>query len=199
MQISQVGINLIKSFEGLVLHSYKAVDSEKYFTIGYGHYGADVKDGQTITAKQAEDLLVKDLQKFETGINEMVTVKLNQFQFDSLCSFTYNCGVGALRTSNLLKYINAENFQKAADEFPKWNKSSGTILKGLVIRREAERALFLKDVAPTLTKYKVRSGDNLTKIAKKYGTTIRHIQELNPSIKNPNVILIGQLIKVPSN
>jgi LysM repeat protein len=74
------------------------------------------------------------------------------------------------------------------------------VLKGLVIRRKAEQTLFLKQVEHKeipLEKYKVRSGDNLTKISKKYRTTIKHIQELNPSIKDKNVILIGQIIKVP--
>ncbi|HWI48415.1 MAG TPA: glycoside hydrolase family protein [Rummeliibacillus sp.] len=197
MNISQVGINLIKSFEGLVLHAYKAVDTEKYYTIGYGHYGSDVRSDQTITAKQAEDLLKKDIQKYVDGVNDLVKVKITQNMMDALTSFCYNCGVGALRTSNLLKYLNVGDYKKASDEFIKWNKSGGKVLKGLVIRREAERTLFLKDSSPEIVKYKVRSGDNLTKIAKRQHTTVSHLLELNPSIKNPNIIIIGQLIKVP--
>jgi LysM repeat protein len=44
--------------------------------------------------------------------------------------------------------------------------------------------------------YKVVRGDNLTKIARAYGTTVKAILALNPDIKNPNLILVGQLIRV---
>ena len=43
MKTSQNGINLIKQFEGVRLEAYKAVPTEEHYTIGYGHYGPDVK------------------------------------------------------------------------------------------------------------------------------------------------------------
>jgi lysozyme len=141
MIISQVGINLIKSFEGCVLHAYKATQDEKYYTIGYGHYGEDVRASMTITNKQAEELLKKDIQRFVDGVNDLLKVKVNQYQFDSLVSFAYNCGVGALRTSDLLTYTNQKQFEKAANEFGRWIHSNGKVLKGLVTRREAEKAI----------------------------------------------------------
>jgi lysozyme len=199
MNISQVGINLIKSFEGLELTSYKVDGAkEEYFTIGHGHYGADVKEDQKITPKQAEELLVKDLQKFVDGVNKLLKVPVNQNQFDALISFSFNLGLG--NTEDLTKLINKNNFAGASKLFPLYCHAGGQVLKGLVIRRKAEQTLFLKQVEHKeipLEKYKVRSGDNLTKISKKYRTTIKHIQELNPSIKDKNVILIEQIIKVP--
>ncbi len=61
MKSSELLIKKIKEFEGLSLKAYKPVPTEKFYTIGYGHYGADVKKNQVITEKQAEELLRKDL------------------------------------------------------------------------------------------------------------------------------------------
>ena len=144
MNISQVGIDLIKKFEGLRLTAYKPVPTEIHFTIGYGHYGPDVKQGQTITKQQAESMLVNDLKRYVDGVNKYVKVKLNQNQFDALVSFTYNCGVGALQTSRLLQLVNQSDFIGAANEFARWNKAGGNVLAGLTRRREEEKQLFLK-------------------------------------------------------
>ena len=71
---------------------------------------------------------------------------LNQNQFDALVSWTFNLGPGNLRSSTLLKRLNAGDYRGAADEFLKWNKADGKVLPGLTKRREAERALFLEPV-----------------------------------------------------
>jgi lysozyme len=73
-----------------------------------------------------------------------VTVPLSQNQFDALVSLAYNIGTNAFKTSTLVKYLNALDFKAAADEFLKWNRGGGKVMKGLVRRRETERALFLK-------------------------------------------------------
>lgn len=143
-QISQVGINLIKAFEGCRLNSYKC--QAGILTIGYGHTGLDVKTGQTITLKQAEELLVKDLQKFVKGVNEAVKTEITQNQFDALVSFAYNCGLGALRESTLLKLVNKKQFEAASLEFAKWNKGGGKVLAGLTRRRKTEHDLFIKEM-----------------------------------------------------
>jgi GH24 family phage-related lysozyme (muramidase) len=146
MNISQNGINLIKKFESVRLKSYNATGEERYLTIGYGHYGPDVKPGQTITQAEAEALLKKDLKKFVEGVNALIHVPLNQNQADALYSFAYNCGVQALAKSTLLSELNSKDYKSAANEFLKWTRGSGKILPGLVTRRETERALFLKPV-----------------------------------------------------
>lgn len=112
------------------------------WTIGYGHT-ATAKQGMTITQAKAVELLKNDLARFEAGVNTYVKVPINQNQFDALVSFSYNVGSGALKTSTLLKKLNAKDYQGAADEFLRWNKASGKVLAGLTKRRETERALFL--------------------------------------------------------
>lgn len=205
MITSQVGINLIKSFEGCELSAYKPLPSELYWTIGYGHYGSDVRQGQTISQAHAETLLKQDLGKFEKGVSNLVAVPINQNQFDALVSFAYNCGLEALRTSTLLQKFNAGDVQGAADEFLKWDHAGGKELPGLLLRRKAEWKLFLTPASsyyggskpPDTMKYVVTAGDSLTKLALKFKTTVENLMEMNPSIKNPNKIFVGQVLQVP--
>jgi GH24 family phage-related lysozyme (muramidase) len=199
MQLSQVGVNLIKSFEGCVLHAYKALPTEKYFTIGYGHYGSDVREGSTITSTQAEELLKQDLKKYEFAVISNVKVSLNQYQYDALVSLCYNIGTEGFRTSTLLEKLNQHDYTGAAAEFDRWVHSGGKVIQGLVNRRKAEKTLFLKpvEVAPVIIKYTVKAGDNLTAIASKYHTTVDRIAKLN-QIVNPNKIYAGQVLKVPN-
>ena len=148
MKLDKKGLDLIKSFEGCRLKAYKCVPTEKYYTIGFGHYGKDVSRDMVITSKQAEELLKKDVAKFEKYVNSYVKVDITQSMFNALTSFCYNCGGGALSSSNLLKYVNKKEYEKASKEFPKWNKSGGKVLNGLVKRREKERKEFLRQGIP---------------------------------------------------
>ena len=138
MKSSDLLIRKIKEFEGLSLKAYKPVPTEKFYTIGYGHYGADVKANQVITEKEAESLLRKDLEKFEAYVNKLDVCK-KQFQFDALVDFSFNLGTAALGRSTLLKYIRANKAEQyIREEFAKWVNSKGMRLKGLVIRRQWE-------------------------------------------------------------
>lgn len=139
------GVELIKEFEGCRLTAYKCPAG--VWTIGYGHTGTvdgkAIASGMTITAAKATELLKKDLAKFEAAVNSYVTAPITQNMFDALVSFAYNCGLGALKGSTLLKKLNAKDYDGAAEQFPLWNKAGGKVLKGLVRRRERERQLFL--------------------------------------------------------
>lgn len=141
-KISEKGIKLIKSFEGCKLTAYKPVPTEQYWTIGWGHYGPDVKQGQKITQAQADAMFVADLAKYEAYVNNKayvpLTDKLTQNQFDALVSFTYNCGAGNLMT--LCKA--GRTLTDIAASITKYNKAGSNILSGLVRRRQAELDLF---------------------------------------------------------
>ena len=141
MKTSDVGIELIKKYEGCVLKAYKCPSG--VWTIGYGHTNG-VKSGMQITKTQALDYLKQDLSTFENVVTNYVKVPLNQNQFDALVSFSFNCGTGALKTSTLLQKLNSSDYNGAANEFLKWNKSNGKVLNGLVRRRQEEKELFLK-------------------------------------------------------
>ena len=147
MKTSQNGINLIKQFEGCRLSAYKPVSTEEYYTIGYGHYGADVKAGMKITQAQADAFLVADLAKFERAVNK-VGLSINQNQYDALVSFAYNCGAG-----NLRKLVTGRTILQIADALLAYNKGGGKVLTGLTRRRQAERALFLSGTKTNVCPY----------------------------------------------
>ena len=103
MKCSQEGLALIKKFEGCKLKSYKC--SAGVWTIGYGHT-AGVKEGDVISQPEADKLLEEDIAKFEDYVNDNVIVELNEGQFDALVAWTFNLGVGNLRSSTMLKKLN---------------------------------------------------------------------------------------------
>ncbi len=141
--IGVAGLALIKQFEGCRLKAYKPFSYEKYWTIGWGHYGADVAQRQTITQVQADAMLVADLKKYEKYVLDKaycpITDRLTQNQFDALVSFTYNCGGGCLKT-----LCKSRTAAQIAAKLPLYNKSGGRAIKGLTRRRMAEQALFNK-------------------------------------------------------
>lgn len=147
MKTSSKGIELIKSFETLRLKAYKAVSTEKYYTIGYGHYGPEVTPDMEITEAEAEQLLKEDLAEVERAVsNATAGWNLNQNRFDALASFTFNVGIRAFRNSTLLKLIKRttpENVIRA--EFMKWKYSGGRVLPGLERRRRAEADLYFSE------------------------------------------------------
>lgn len=140
-EVSSKGLDLIKKYEGLRLNAYRCPAG--VWTIGYGHT-ATAEPGMRITQQEAERLLKEyDVGKYESAVNEYVTVSLSQNQFDALVSFAFNVGVYAFRTSTLLKRVNREDWRGAADEFERWVYGGGRRLAGLVRRRREERQLFL--------------------------------------------------------
>ena len=139
-KISQNGIDLIISFEGLSLKAYKPVSTEKYYTIGYGHYGSDVKKDMVIDKKKAIELLKNDCRKFENNVNKYQPhYNFNQNQYDAMVSFAYNIGSIDGLTKNGTRSI--EEIEKA---IPLYNKAGGKVLKGLTVRRNKELDLFKK-------------------------------------------------------
>lgn len=150
MNINQAGLDLIKSFEGCKLQSYQ--DVVGIWTIGYGAIGPEVVKGLKWTQQQADDRLKKDVAKFEASVQSALTKPVNPNQFSALVCFAYNVGAGSLKTSTLLKKLNANDPKGAAEEFIRWNKAGGKEVAGLTRRRLAERDLFLKSVEVQSTK-----------------------------------------------
>lgn len=139
MKTSENGLKFIRDHEGCKLTAYK--DGGGVWTIGVGHTKG-VKAGQTITQAQADTFLASDLAPVESCINQVVTVTLNQNQFDALASFTFNVGESAFKGSTLLKKLNAGDFRGAADQFTRWAYDNNVFVQGLYNRRVDEKALF---------------------------------------------------------
>lgn len=142
--ITDEGLNLIKRFEGFSSSIY--ICPAGYPTIGYGHIVLDEEKDQFaagIDQEQGEELLRKDAQVAERAVLRLITVPLTEGQFDALVSFTFNLGSGALQRSTLRRKLNRQEYVSAAKEFRRWVWAGGRKLKGLIKRREAEKALFI--------------------------------------------------------
>ena len=138
---SQMGIDLIKCWEGLRTNAYLC--PAKVWTIGYGHTRT-AKPGMMISHNKAEELLLEDVRKYEAAVNSFCSVPITQNQFDALVSFTFNVGIAAFSQSTLLKLLNQGKYKSAALQFDRWVYAGSKKLPGLVLRREAEKQLFLK-------------------------------------------------------
>lgn len=161
--LSENGLNLIKSFEGCKLTAYKCLSTEKYYTIGYGHYGSDVTLGMKITKEQAEELLLQDCKKAIKNVNSFMSrYNFNQNQFDALVSFAFNVG-----SVNQLTASGTRTLEQISSKITAYNKSGGRVITGLVKRRAKEKELF---DTPTSTTVK-KSNEEIAKevVAGKWG------------------------------
>lgn len=144
--IGKSGIDLIKHFESFYAKPYLCPANVP--TIGYGatYYedGTKVKlTDSPITEQRASQLLLNVLKQYEKSVDTFTRDDINQNQFDALVSFSYNVGINALKTSTLLKLVNTNpNEPLIREQFMRWNKGGGRVLKGLTRRREAEANLY---------------------------------------------------------
>lgn len=144
METSKDCVQLLKHYEGCRLQAYKC--SAGIWTIGYGNTffanGRPVKQGDSISQQEAEELLPLILKKFAQAVFRN-TAKMEQHEFDALVCFTYNVGISAFEGSTMLKKIRKVlPAGEIAAEFHKWNKAKGKVLNGLVKRRAAEAWLY---------------------------------------------------------
>jgi len=154
MILNEQGLSIIKDFEGLVDGDPDTPGLDPYLdpvgipTIGWGSiWGSDGRrvtmDHPPISKNEAERLLAREVRHTERYVARLLKVPVTSNQFSALVSLTYNIGSGNLQASTLLRLLNRNQVNKAADEFPKWRRAGGRILLGLVRRRAVERQLFL--------------------------------------------------------
>ena len=142
MEASVILIEKLKAFEGLRLEAYR--DEAGVLTIGYGHTGPDISEGDRITEYWARELLRDDLGAVEAGVRRLHVAR-TQGQFDALVSFAFNLGIDRLAGSTLLKVIRAGGSRsEIRREFRRWVFAGGKPLKGLERRREWEARRFFQ-------------------------------------------------------
>lgn len=144
MHVSDEGFELIKHFEGCELKAYKCAAG--VWTIGYGHT-KDVQENDVWSKEKSDFMLFRELEEeYEQHINSLVQVPINQCQFDALCSWVYNLGPANLKSSTLLKKLNAGEYEDIPHQIKRWNKATvdgkRKVLAGLTRRREAEALMF---------------------------------------------------------
>ncbi|MGA0606869.1 lysozyme [Phenylobacterium sp. VNQ135] len=143
-RVSRNAIELIQRFEGYRRKAARLADGR--WTIGYGHT-LTAREGAEVSEEDAEALLIYDLIAVAHAVNENVFTPLTQNQFDALCSFAFNLGTDAFRTSQVLARLNAGETLQAACAMELWRKvefeGRRIVLDALVRRRAAEKTLFL--------------------------------------------------------
>jgi lysozyme len=148
MITSAAGIALIKRFEGLRTAAYR--DAAGVLTIGYGHTSKAgpplVHEGMTVTPREADMILSRDVHKFEQRVSKAVKVPLTQAQFDSLVSFIFN--TGRLEDTTLLRVLNRGDYAAVPAQMMRWTRAGGKTLQGLVNRRAAEASKWSSMPAP---------------------------------------------------
>jgi lysozyme len=156
VKVSQKCIEQIKKDEGVRNRPYQC--PALLYTVGVGHVidpshakvpfanrkQLPIPDGwdRVLSAEEIDEILRKDLNRFEAGVLRLIKVKLTQGQFDALVSFSFNVGLGNLQNSTLRMKLNRGDYEGAAEQFLVWTKAGGKVLKGLVIRRTHEKEMF---------------------------------------------------------
>ena len=148
MKTSEVGLNLIKHYEGYKTKPYRCPAG--LWTVGYGHV---INDGRVLPTNcnrvflksEIDALLTTDLKRFERGVTMYCPVQLTQNQFDALVSFSFNLGLGTLQRSTVRQKIKRGDIAGAAKVLLKYNKASGKVLRGLDLRRKDEYALLMSN------------------------------------------------------
>jgi lysozyme len=135
------GLQLTENSESCSLTAYWDVTGGVW-TIGWGHTGPDVYQGQVIDQPTADALLMSDIAGAVATVNRLVSVQLTQGQFDALVDFVYNVGSGNFESSTLLADVNAGNFGDVGYQLSRWNHSGGQVLAGLTNRRANEATEF---------------------------------------------------------
>lgn len=144
----EIALRIAKHFEGCAtkrpdgtVKAYWDADG-KVWTIGWGATGSGIASNTVWTQKQCDDWIAsrmaKDLAKIQAAIPGLLPHELG-----ACTCLAYNIGMGAFLASTLVTRLKAGNKISAADQFLRWDKSGGKVLKGLTSRRKCERDIFL--------------------------------------------------------
>jgi len=151
VKLSPQGKKFTQNAEGLRLKAYNT-DGNNKWTIGYGHkilpaeFALYVTAGKALTKKECDTLFDTDMMRFQLAVDldtKDIKRQPNQNQFDALCAFVYNIGLGAWRRSTARRYLLMGKFDLIPNEMSRWVRDDfAQVIPGLVNRRNKEIALF---------------------------------------------------------
>lgn len=139
-------LTFVGGWEGRELPVYR--DIVGIPTVCEGHTGPDVRLGDVWTKEQCDQILVKNVDRFSRAVLRCIRVPINQNMFDAFVSLAFNIGEGAFCSSTLARLANANDLVGACHQILRWNRAGGKVVRGLVLRREAEHELCLRPVTP---------------------------------------------------
>ena len=164
MKVSKQGRVALAHHEGVRKKPY--LDSILLWTTGVGHLIAPLEHqkmtldqrkaakaagqlacpaewNRVLTDDEVISILEADLVRFERGVARLCPAGLTEGRFDALTSFAFNAGLGGLQKSSIRQCHNRGDFEGAANSFLKYRIAGGVVQKGLIVRRNDERAMYL--------------------------------------------------------
>lgn len=141
-----VAYNLTLPAEGLVTTTYK--DPIGLATICVGHMDRNLKVGETKTIEECMELYAKDWKDHQSSLDKVVKQGYSsEWQRAALTSFTFNVGIGSVKSSTLIKLINNKEYDEACNQLVRWVYAGGKKLNGLVTRRGNEQQVCLGNLS----------------------------------------------------
>ena len=141
--ISDNGLHFTAAFEQFRGTAYRATSAEEYLTIGYGHYGSDVKEGQKITEGQALILLNRDMAAAVKAVDAVAHPSLTQAQFDAVVDLVFNAGTGVIAaTTGTGQALRAGDVKTLRAKLALFINQNGKPVLGLRRRVAGRLALF---------------------------------------------------------
>lgn len=141
LQLTAVGLIALAGYEGYRAIPYQ--DQAGVWTDGFGNTHG-VVPGKSVDVPQALNQLNKNTVSAQNAVNRCITSYMSDQTFSAFVSFTYNVGNDAFCKSTLVRKFNAGEKHKACEELLRWTRAGGQIRKGLMIRRDKERAMCLE-------------------------------------------------------
>lgn len=139
---TSIAISLIQKWEGCRLLAYRPLPTDKW-TVGWGATGPDITEGTRWTQEQADADLANRVSLLVSEVSNLITYGVFSYELGACVSLAYNIGVDAFKDSTLLKMLNKGDLEGAAEQFPRWDRSGGKVVPGLLNRREDEKNVFL--------------------------------------------------------
>ncbi|EJD6583980.1 MULTISPECIES: lysozyme [Providencia] len=138
-------VAMLSFFEGVKYKPYE--DVVGVLTVCFGHTGTDIIPTKTYSESECLTLLEKGLNKVRKGVDPLIKVDIDDNTRAAIYSFAYNVGTGAFARSTMLKKLNAGDIAGACNELKRWTYAGGKEWKGLITRREIEKAVCLGEFA----------------------------------------------------
>ena len=141
--ISDNGLKFTAAWETFASKAYRATKDEKYLTIGFGHYGSDVKPTDTMTEAEAYLLLKKDMAEAVKLADSIASLKFNQAQFDAICDLIFNVGPKAVAAgTGTGQAVRAGDIKTLESKLPQFRNQAGKPVLGIYRRAMGRLALF---------------------------------------------------------
>lgn len=141
--ISDNGVRFTAAWEKFEPKAYRATPAERHYTLGYGHYGPDVRPDDVIDEAGALLMLEQDMAAAVRAVDAVAHQVLTQAQFDAMCDLVFNVGPGCVTAdTGTGKALRAGDIKTLRAKLALFINQGGKPLLGLRRRAAGRIALF---------------------------------------------------------